>query len=549
MSRKPQPNAPDASHGSAVENNELDFSLKRNPLLWGMFAAILLFYLLFLTKNYYWDGIFFAQTIENAPDLNPSLLHPNHLLYNVLGHFVYRLTQGVGLNLRAVEVLQIINCLFGAASAYLLFRILVESLKSIYLSASLTLIFAFSAVWWKFSTDADSYIPSVFFLLICFRLILPGRKPRPFLVALAHALSMFFHQLAIFFFPVILLGIYFQASDGPKNRRIIPVAKYCVTAFLITFPVFYLGFYLVADSLAFKPFLRWITTFSPEHGFTFNAWDNLTFTLRGHSRLLVGGRISFLRDLKSPLMIGLVIVLSILVALLFYKLIRHFGELKRTFRSAVRDASEYRPLRLICLVWIGCYLIFLYFFIPQNTFYRLFYLPGIIVLLGTFLAPYETIPGRVRRFRTLLLAGAVFVANLAFTAYPYSLVRANPPLALALELNKAWPPGTIIYFAEWNSDNFLVKYFNPATRWKQADLDTLQREAQETAKAGASVWIETTFIERYLATPEGGRWLEAHTVRRPEYELVNDKYKLRFYQLKTDSIVPPVSDHQPEGRP
>ena len=45
--------------------------------------------------------------------------------------------------------------------------------------------------------------------------------------------------------------------------------KYSLTAFLITFPVFYYSFYLVTGSFAFKPFLQWITTFSPEHGFTF----------------------------------------------------------------------------------------------------------------------------------------------------------------------------------------------------------------------------------------------------------------------------------------
>jgi hypothetical protein len=49
-----------------------------------MFPAMLLVYLLFPTKNYYWDGIFFARVIEDASTLNPSLLHPNHLAGNGL---------------------------------------------------------------------------------------------------------------------------------------------------------------------------------------------------------------------------------------------------------------------------------------------------------------------------------------------------------------------------------------------------------------------------------------------------------------------------------
>jgi hypothetical protein len=56
------------------------------------------------------------------------------------------------------------------------------------------------------------------------------------------------------------------------------------------------------------------------------------------------------------------------------------------------------------------------------------------------------------------------------------------------------------------------------------------------------IWMDTTLIELYQSTPEGVRWLDAHTVRRPEYELVNDKYKLRFYAIRTDTIPLPVGE-------
>lgn len=520
----------------AGESDANKFDLKRHPLLLVMFAGILLAYLLLLTKNYYWDGIFFAQVIEDAPNLNASLLHPNHLFYNVPGYLLYRATLGLGLQVRAVEVLQVLNCFIGAACAYILFRILLDCLKSIYLSTVLTLLFAFSQTWWKFSTDADSYIASVFFLLVSFYLILPHRKPKPFLLAIAHALSMFFHQLAILFFPVIVVGILLQTSPQPIKQRLAPLLKYSLTAFLITLPVFYYSFYLVTGSFAFKPFLQWITTFSPEHGFTFNAWDNLTYTLRGHSRLFAGGRLSFLRDLKSPFMFVLAGVSLVLAVLFFYKLIRHFKELKTTFREVRESKSDFKSLRILCVVWIAFYLIFLFFFIPQNTFYRLFYLPAIIVLVGTFLAPYETAQNHVRRYRAALFVALLAVVNLTFSAYPYAQVRANPPLALALALNKAWPPGTIVYVAASNSDNSLVRYFNPGTVWREAKQETLDSELRNTQTSGGSIWMDTTLIELYQSTPEGKRWLETHTIRRPEYELVNSKYKLQFYEIKPDSF-------------
>jgi hypothetical protein len=519
-----------------------EFDLKRQPLVLIMFAGILVSYLLLLTKNYYWDGIFFAQTIEDARGLDAQLLHPNHLIYNVVGYLFYRAAHALGLQLRAVEVLQILNCFLGVVCAYVFFRILLECFKSVYLCALLTLTFALSATWWKFAADADSYIPSVLFLLLTFRLILPPRKPRPYLVAAMHALSMCFHQLAVLFFPVILLGIWLQTQSEPQKRRIAHVLQYSLTAFLITFPLFYYSFYLLTGGLAFKPFFHWVTTFSPEHGFTFNAWDNLTYTLRGHSRLFVGGRLGFLRDLKDPVMFVMAGITVILAAFFFYKLARHFRELKTGFREAFKNEGDFKSLRILSIVWIACYLIFLFFFIPQNTFYRLFYLPGIIVLVGTYLAPYERTRNHARRYRAAIFVALMAVANLTFSAYPYALVRANPPLALALEMNKVWPEGTVVYFATWNSDNGLVRYFNPTVVWKEANRETLEKELQGALVSGGSMWMDTTLIDQYRSTPEGQAWLEAHTVRRPEYELVNSKFKLEFYQLKADSFAGPVEN-------
>jgi hypothetical protein len=250
----------------------------------------------------------------------------------------------------------------------------------------------------------------------------------------------------------------------------------------------------------------------------------------------VGGRFAFMRDLQDPWMYVLAGVVLIIALLFFYKLIRHFGELKTAFRRTSADAGKTNRLRLLCCVWIICYLVFLFFFIPQNTFYRLFYLPGIIILAGTFLAPYEAAPNHVRRYRAALFVALVMAANLTFSAYPYALVRANPPLALALQMNKTWPQGTTIYFAAWNSDISLVKYFNPQTAWREVNRETFEKELQELKNAGGSVWLDTTLIDLYQSTPEGKQWLEAHTIRRPEYELVNSKFKLQFYRIKTDSF-------------
>ena len=72
--------------------------------------ALLALYLAFPTKVYYWDGIVFAQAIEDAAGgSNLSLAHPNHLIYNVVGYVFYELLRVFNADLRAITALQILK--------------------------------------------------------------------------------------------------------------------------------------------------------------------------------------------------------------------------------------------------------------------------------------------------------------------------------------------------------------------------------------------------------------------------------------------------------
>ncbi len=87
---------------------------RRQLAPWLFFIAITIIYLLFPTRVYYWDGIVFAQAIEDATSLNPSLVHPNHLIYNFVGYLFYKLLRSLGAEIRALTALQILNCLLSA---------------------------------------------------------------------------------------------------------------------------------------------------------------------------------------------------------------------------------------------------------------------------------------------------------------------------------------------------------------------------------------------------------------------------------------------------
>src|SRR6185369_11856196 len=96
---------------------------------WLLFIAITVIYLLFPTRVYYWDGITFAQTIESVPRLQPSLVHPNHLIYNFAGYIFFKLLRLFSPEIRALTALQILSILLSAICARIFLAILVNTLR------------------------------------------------------------------------------------------------------------------------------------------------------------------------------------------------------------------------------------------------------------------------------------------------------------------------------------------------------------------------------------------------------------------------------------
>lgn len=252
----------------------------------------------------------------------------------------------------------------------------------------------------------------------------------------------------------------------------------------------------------------------------FSSWSNLAYSLRGEMRLFVGGRVNLLRGLMNPFIVLLLALLAIAVLLLIFRVVWNLATLKQRLRR-VQLSPRQKTVLLLALVWVAVYLVFLFFWLPQNTFYRLFYLPGLIVLLGLMLSAFPPTDHR-RTFATALVTIAVGLANFLFLIYPFSHVEKYPPLEFALQMNCEWSPGTVIYYGARSSDEGLVRYFNRNTVWK---LLPSQYPAE------TNTWLETTAIDRLSATPEGTRWLQTHTRTGSLRALNNGAYRIRFVQV------------------
>ena len=494
-----------------------------NPWVLGLFVAAI--YLLFPTKVYYWDGIVFAQAIEdvgNTSAMPPiSLAHPNHLIYNFAGYFFYRGLRALGANVRAITALQILNSVLGAGCVTILFLILRDTLRSTYFAVCLAFLFAFSATWWKFSTDANAYIPSVLFLLVSFYLVLPDRKARPLLVAFSFFVAMCFHELAVVAYPVFALGVYLQGGAIAIRRRLRNAIVFSVAAFVLIVGAYAVVFYYATGAFDVGRFLRWTASYSPDADTRFNLWSNFGYSLRGQVRLFFGGRFNLLHGLINPAVLVLLVLFATAVVGFVLAVALNLTTLKSRLRN-LRLTPRQKTVLLLALVWAGVYLAFLFFWLPQNTFYRVIYLPALILLLGLALSALPTI-GYRRTFATALFVSAVSLANFLFLIYPFSHVEKYPPLEFALHLRRDWSRGTSIFYGTQNSDAALVRYFNPGTHWY-----VLPDQPPATCDP---YWLETTAIDRLAGTSAGARWLESHARPGTWRELNNGAYRLRFVQV------------------
>lgn len=465
-----------------------------------LFFVVLGIYLLWPTKDFYWDGVSFAIDIEKAARFATPLFHPNHLIYNFAGFWLFEWVRAVRPEARALFVLQTLNSALAAASAALVYRIVRREGADGPAAAGWALLFAFSATWWKFAADADAYIASIFLLLCCYS-ALTAAHPRPLTAAALHALAMLFHELAALFFPAAVFLLW-------RKRGARAALVYAAAAFLPTISAYGLAYRYGLRSGPPVGFADWITAHSPDARWTFSIPRGLGLFALGNPRLFFGGKLSgWNLDWVTRLGAALAIV-TLLVAL------------RRGRIGWRRTTAGNAPL----WIWIGAYSIFLLFFQPQNTFYRLFYLPAIVFLLAS-------------RLRGAIgwAAAIVLLWNFTFLMYPRSKVESNETLAFALRERARWPAGSGIVYHVFHPDLWTIAYFNWQASWiglETADIPRLESLRADFAGGGRALWIEQTTLELLGSSGEGKRWLAAHVERPAAIRHQSGKRSFAFYRVE-----------------
>jgi hypothetical protein len=468
-----------------------------------LFTGLVLIYSAFLTRTYYWDGVLFSLYIEKVrrAELPFSILfHPNHLLYSGLGYLFYSFSQSVGLHIRAITLLQCLNVLAGAGVASLVFTLVKRLCKSVTLAFFCSFLFALGATWWKFSTDADSYIVSVLLLLLAIRCILTEKRS-PLLAGICHTLAMLFHELAIFAYIPILTAIFLESRS--RSARVWGVFAYLLgTAGCVALT--YRLAYSFAGLDGGSTFFKWITSFSSESQMT-HSWRQILIGYpASYLKLLAGGKLSLIRDYLS---------VPVIAALIFSFAAFATGIWLMQHPKRIPSVLIKRQTKLVLWAWVVPYLIFLSWWEPGSAFYKLFIWPPLVLLLGCFIAERSSWISRVGAFIAFSLALAAW--NFGAFIFPHSHSNADPVLALAEKIDRELPKNATVYYKVLSPDDWYLQYFAPGRRWLPLPTDGFKQPAP------GPFCMETTAFN-YL----GKNYASLNS--RQHWELVNSKHNVRL---------------------
>ena len=515
---------------------------------------LLLVYSLFPTKNHYWDGIGFALDIEgidqDGPGVDPSIgylrgisnvyFNPNHLLHNMIGYLIYRPLHQIAPDVRALDILKTISILSSVASACLIFLMLSRWLRNLRLSIWLTLLMAFSAVWWKFSTDANAYVPSVFLLVLAsFLLTNPRRCPSGVKVGMLHALSMLLHQISIFFFPAVIVAIWAHPNWRNAREKRRAVFTYTLAAGVPVLAAYcWVWFGVLDGGWSFQEFTKWMTSNGSDVYEFKSIPSNALKSLWNLLRVFFGGRFSLAFGfIKMPWLV-------VLVALMLTALACFVAGVTKELRSRiglphVSDTDETpdavrKFMMKFALAWGGAFSLFLFFWLTQYPYYRLFFLPALILLIGILLRSRGAEPTKHRIGP--LPAFVVFMAALNFTfyIYPYSKIEANSSRKLAADAKGIWNDDTLVLYKDFTCDNWMMKYFNTQTTWSKIDFSNRENVARQLSDAlgtRRAVWVDTTVLGYLTSTPEAREWLESHASLSANWGVANKHNYIQFAQL------------------
>lgn len=212
-----------------------------------LFFLFLTFLYVFLgTENANIDSWYYASCVKYKKELYNS----HHLFYNVFGYYFFSAIKIFDSNIEALKALQIMNSLAAGISLFFTNAILIRLNTNIKTALLLTLFCGVTFGFFRYSTDAETYILPIVFSLgsiyfICGKL----SNINLFCAGLLAGISVLFHQLHIWLVIGVGISILINSSLTFKNKLIF-------IAPLTLIPIVYIStWYIHFKEISFLNFL------------------------------------------------------------------------------------------------------------------------------------------------------------------------------------------------------------------------------------------------------------------------------------------------------
>ncbi|HEX9744458.1 MAG TPA: hypothetical protein VGB30_03435 [bacterium] len=556
---------------------------KPDKLRWVQWALIPMFFLIYslhLTNKFYFDGVVFASIIEHGPP--EKLFNPHHLLYSPLFYLIHRVLEGIfGPHILALKVMQWGNVLIGSIGVALLWGLIRRLAHDQGLAILVTLLGCFSFTWWHYSTDADVYMLSTLFLILAAdRVEIVSRQRAPknsdfIYIGIMQALSVLFHQLNVFFVVCVAACLFWKAIEGTKEERWRWWWTYTVSLAIPVATAYIAIGTIILGHTDFQSFMYWITEYGHESDYWIKSWTEIPLgTLNGylmvffHRATIDTSILDY--DLRLAMEEGRIWKGVIKKVFGYYSLGFLFYCYLAALYNMKKYAAQYPKAAVFMLSWLAPYVIFQFFFMPTNYFYKLFiFVPlltsfawyGTVVitlerswlkylLFGLFIGftgltepvlalivlIFAVIFEVMRKYKNVLYRWGLFIMvaflpmyNFIAGVQPESKVVTNPEVANAMELAHEFKDGDLLIFEGGYDypDGWIISALTPARVITLTDLyemsdDEEKEYLDDAATFGWTVYVHPNIIE---GGEEIGRAAEKLGVTVTDLQSLIDQYQ------------------------
>lgn len=393
-------------------------------------------YIALPTKMFHIDSVYHAEHLENIP-FHVNGFHPHHLLYLPAMHFLYDVFHAVFPHLRAMAFLLAFNAICGAATLFAFGVFLRKLGHSVFTRLSGMILLGFAYTFWHHSTDANISIPAHLLMLVVILLVFSDSffksKSRQVLTGILLAFAGLLHQIALV--ALVPISLYIISRAGEEKYKL--VSRFAISTLLVVFIAYPTVFAVYHGDISPTPknFIRWTGAFTHEsHDFSPNqehSGDIVQTAARGHTNAFFALKpielILFDRNtgdnLKSRRMYRYLFMLTL------FSLAYYIGVVIRTKDIRRKSAGVF------ILFLFMAYFILTDAFIPENHFYRIFYLPALIAIWA---GAVSSLPKEYRTVLKPLLVIALiafFISNLTKGIYPEAKASSNPYLQMIKQID------------------------------------------------------------------------------------------------------------------